>query len=162
MGRFDDLHDIKSNIMSKLYSCEDIVKCLLYNKDTDVDFLKKNIPVGYDASSLIYTQIFPYYFVPKIETDANIYITMKFRYKPCKTKYKIGSICFYVTSHQSLMQSDEGLRTDFIIRKIDEIFNCSRGIGLGQLEFDDMSDFMVDSSGQWIGSYIAYKSTEFQ
>jgi hypothetical protein len=87
---------------------------------------------------------------------------MKFGYKPYQTKYKCGSIYFYVIVHKSLVQSDSGLRYDFIINELDKIFNNSRGMGLGTLPFYDMDEFIADSNGDWLGAYIAYKTTEFQ
>ena len=86
---------------------------------------------------------------------------MRFGYKPNGMTYKNGSIYFYIITHNSLIRTDYGmLRYDFLANKIDELMNSSRDIGLGKLPFYDMDDFIVNEN--YIGIYLAYKSTEFQ
>lgn len=106
--------------------------------------------------------MFPFKFIPDTQTNPITLITLKCSYKPDGLTYKIGSIIFYVITHQSIISTDDGLRYDFLINKIDEIFNSSRFIGIGKMPFYDMDEIVIDSSGKWIGSYIMYKTTEFQ
>jgi len=160
MGRFSELGQNKNLIMLKLIENQDILKCLVNNQP---NFLDYPLPSNFDPYSLIYTQIFPYRYVPDIQTEPKTFITMRFNYSPNGVTFKNGSIYFYIITHQSLIRTDYGmLRYDFLINKIDEVFNLSRDIGIGKLPFYDMSDFLVDNEGKWLGAYIAYKSTEFQ
>lgn len=158
ISRFQELGQNKLTILMKFIENEDIVKCLVNNEN---NFLDIPLPVGFDVTSLIYSQIFPYRFVPTIQTTPKTFITMRFGYKPNGMTYKNGSIYFYIITHTSLIRTDYGqLRYDFLANKIDELMNSSRDIGLGKLPFYDMDDFVVNEN--YSGIYIAYKSTEFQ
>lgn len=161
MGRFTELGTNKTVILTKLIEDENIVKCLINNQS---DFLTPSIPVDFDVTSLIYSQIYPYRFVPPTQTEAKTFITMAFSYKPDRNNellFKNGSIYFYIITHNSLLTTDYGiLRYDYLINQIDEIFNSSRDIGIGKLPFYDMGDITVNEN--YSGVYLAYRTTEFQ
>lgn len=158
MGRFAELSTNKYIILSKLIEDQEIVKCLVNNES---NFLDIPLPEDFDASSLIYKNIYPYKYIPTIETTPKTFITTSFNYRAKGMSYKNGSIYFYVISHNSLIKTDYGfLRYDFLINQIDELMNYSRDIGLGKLEFYDMADFSVND--YYSGAYIGYRSTEFQ
>lgn len=154
-GRFSELGKNKNEIMVRLISSDNIVKALSYN---EINFLEKVLPD--DVTKLIYTQIFPYSKVPTTTETAKTFITMKFAYKPEETFFKLSNIYFYIFTHISLVRTAYGcLRYDFIINEIDKIFNAQRGIGIGKLQFYDMTDFQINDD--WLGATIAYKATEF-
>jgi len=158
MGRFSELGINKTTILMKLLEREEIVKCLVNNEN---NFLDVPLPNNFDVTSLVYSQIFPYRFIPTIQESPKSFITMKFGYKPNGMTYKNGSIYFYIIIHNSLLKTDYGsLRYDMLLNYIDEVFNSSRDLGLGKLPFYDMDEFIVNES--YSGVYIAYKSTEFQ
>ena len=158
MSRFAELGQNKLIILMKLIGNEDIVKCLVNNQ---FNFLDISLPMDFDVTSLIYNSIYPYRFIPQIQTEPKTFITMRFGYKPNGMTYKNGSIYFYIITHNSLIRTDYGmLRYDFLANKIDEMMNSSRDIGLGKLPFHDMDDFIVNEN--YIGIYLAYKTTEFQ
>jgi hypothetical protein len=158
MGRFEELSTNKYLILSKLIEDLEIVKCLVNNES---NFLDISLPEDFEASSLIYNHIFPYKYIPTIETTPKTFITISFNYRSKGMSYKNGSIVFYVITHNSLIKTDYGfLRYDFLIHQIDEFMNSSRDIGLGKLEFYDMADFSVND--YYSGAYIRYRSTEFQ
>jgi len=160
MGRFEELSTNKYLILSKLIKDENILKCLVNNES---NFLDISLPVSFDPTSLIYTQIFPYKFIPTIETKAKTFITMSFSYKSNKqgTLFKNGSIYFYIITHNSLIRTNYGiLRYDYLVNQIDELLNSSTNIGIGQLPFYDMGDFSVNDN--YSGVYLAYKTLELQ
>ena len=142
----------------KLIENPNIVKCLVNNES---DFLDLSLPIDFDSSSLVYSQIFPWRFVPTPQTIANTFITMKFGYKPNGMTFKNGSIYFYIITHNSLLRTSYGtLRCDYLVNEIDKVFNSSRDLGLGKLPFYDMDEILVNDN--YNGIYLAYKSTEFQ
>jgi hypothetical protein len=158
MGRFQELGQNKNSILMKLIENDDIVKCLTRNES---NFLDPPLPSDFDRSSLIYNNIYPYKFVPTVETTAKTFITMSFGYKPNGMTFKNGSIYFYIITHKDLLRTDYGvLRYDFLVNKIDEVFNSSRDLGIGKLPFYGMDDILVNDN--YSGIYLAYKSTEFQ
>lgn len=142
----------------KLIDNPNIVKCLVNNES---NFLETPLPVDFDSSTLIYSQIFPWRFVPTTQTEANTFITMKFGYKPSGMVFKNGSIYFYIITHNSLLRTDYGtLRCDYLVNEIDKFFNSSRDLWIGKLEFYDMDEILVNEN--YSGIYLTYKSTEFQ
>jgi len=144
--------------MMKLITNNNIVKCLVNNES---NFLDVPLPNNFDVSTLIYSQISPWRFVPTAQTEANTFITMKFGYRPNGITYKNGSIYFYIITHNSLLRTDYGsIRYDMLLGYIDEVFNSSRDLGLGKLPFYEMDEFIVNEN--YSGVYICYKSTEFQ
>lgn len=158
MGRFSELGQNKMNILIKLIENENLVKCLVNPED---NFLDIPLPVDFDASSLIHTQIFPFKFIPAVDTVAKCFITMQFGYKPDGLMFKNGSVFFYIIVHNSLLKTDyNSLRYDMLLNYIDETFSGSRGLGLGKLPFYDMSEFVVNE--KYSGVCLIYKSTEFQ
>jgi len=160
MGRFSELGTNKTIILMKLIEDENILKCLVNNQ---TNFLDISLPIDFDPTSLIYSQIYPYKFIPTIETEAKTFITMSFNYRPDRQgmMFKNGSIYFYLITHNSLIRTDYGiLRYDYLVNQIDELFNCSRDMGIGKLPFYDMGDFSINEN--YSGVYLAYKTTEFQ
>jgi len=158
MSRFAELGTNKLTILMKLIENQDIIKCLINNNQ---NFLDTPIPSDFNITSLIYDKIFPYKFIPSIQTSPSTFITMSFNYKPNGMTFKNGSIYFYIITHNSLLRTDYGmLRYDYLINKIDEVFNSSRDIGIGKLPFHDMGDIQVNEN--YCGAYLIYKTTELQ
>jgi len=160
MARFSELSTNKTTILLKFIEDENILKCLVNNES---NFLDISLPVGFDPTSLIYSQIYPYKFIPTTETEAKTFITMSFNYKSNRqgTLFKNGSIYFYIITHNSLIRTDYGvLRYDYLVNQIDELLNSSTNIGIGQLPFYDMGDFSVNEN--YSGTYLAYKTLELQ
>ena len=111
MGRFEELGQNKNIIVMKLIENDKIVKCLINNQ---INFLEVDIPTDFDRTSLVFSNLFPYKFIPTIGSEAKTYITMSFNYKPNGMSYKNGSIWLYIIVHNSLLRTDYGtLRYDF-------------------------------------------------
>jgi len=158
MSRFAELGTNKTTILMKLIENQEIVKCLINNQ---TNFLDIQIPVDFVIPSLIYSHIYPYKFIPTILTEPKTFITMAFNYRPNGMTFKNGSIYFYIITHNSLLKTDYGmLRYDFLVNKIDEVFNSMRNIGIGKLPFYEMGDIQINEN--YCGAYLAYKTTEFQ
>jgi hypothetical protein len=142
----------------KLIESPEIVKCLVNNQS---NFLDIPLPVDFNVTSLIYLNIYPYRFIPDIQTEPKTFITTSFGYRSSGMTFKFGSVCFYVVCHNSLLRTDYGmLRYDYLINQIDEIFNSSRNLGIGKLPFYSMDDILVNEN--YSGACIIYKTTEFQ
>jgi len=158
MSRFAELGTNKFIILMKLIENEELVKCLINNQP---NFLDSPLPEGFDPSSCIYDFIYPYRYIPTVQTEPKTFITMSFSYKPDGMTFKNGSIYFYIITHNSLLRTDYGvLRYDFLVNKIDEVFNSSRNIGVGKLPFYEMGDIPINEN--YSGIYLAYKTTELQ
>ncbi|MMZ70492.1 hypothetical protein D1872_335470 [compost metagenome] len=51
------------------------------------------------------------------------------------------------------------LRVDYLINKIDDLFNDIRVAGIGKLQFEKMGNLTVNE--KYHGSYITYRMYEF-
>lgn len=142
--------------MERLLSSEGICKALYYNKTNFLD--QSDIA---DPSELIYSKIYPYKFIPDVNSDQSSFITMSFgKYRPVGHYFKSGFVTLYVIMHRDLYRTDYGfLRTDYILGEIEELINSQRGLGFGKPEFHDMDEIHINE--KYSGSYVTYKLYEF-
>lgn len=155
MSRFESLARDKATIIDKILSSNEIMKALKYNEP---DFLDQP---DFDNTTMLYSSLFPHRFIPGTSDKKKTYITISFgKYRPIKNSFKSGLITFSVFAHQDLFRTDYGsLRTDFIITKLDEIFNEAEGLGVGKAEFYDMDALSVNAD--YHGAYISYQVCDF-
>lgn len=156
--RFENLSLNKIKLLESLYNNDDIVKMLIFN---DKDFLEKDLPVDFDRTSLLYSQIFPYKYSQKIEDDPKTIITTNFVYKKHDNTYKITNFYLYIITHYTLMSCNYGLRLDRGINIIDEIVNQSRLFGVGRVEFENYYESATDNTYTYPLVCIEYKTYEF-
>jgi len=155
VSRLSEITTYKNTILTKLISNENIVKALGNNVANFLD-----VPFTANPRTLLFENIFPYAFVPDTQEDQQSYITIMFKFKKGKHYYKVGSIGFYVFSHKDILKTNyPWLRTDYIINQIDEIFNESKELGIGELQFNRMEDVKV--SNVHSGCYIEYTDLSF-
>jgi hypothetical protein len=154
--KLKELSVYKNKIVSALISNNDLIKALTNNTE---DFLDQ--PLIPDVTTTIYKNIFPYKIIPIVQNEANSYITMAFtNFNLQGREFKNGTINFYILCHNSLLRTSYGfLRYDYIVNQIDELFNRATDIGIGELKFENMSDFQVGDN--YIGCWISYKVLDF-
>ncbi|PYE51640.1 hypothetical protein HUB98_06360 [Paenibacillus barcinonensis] len=155
MSRFESLARDKITVIEEIASSQEILKALVHNEGNFLD--KEDV----DVDSVMYKHIFPYRFIPKTSEKMKTYITISFgRYKNVEGSFKSGIVKFNVFTHQDLFCTDYGtLRTDYIIMKLDELFNKNKKLGIGKAEFYDMDELSVNTD--YHGSYVAYKTYDF-
>lgn len=155
--RFKELSEYKNNILIKIISNENLVKAIT---NCTEDFLDQ--PLIDDVTSIIYDSLYPYRYVPQTSTSSKVYLTMAFTdYKKLGTQYKSGKIYFYAFCHKSLVRTSYGcLRYDFIAEELDTMFSEERGYGLGKLEFDSMSDILLNDD--YVGISLGYRIVDFK
>lgn len=157
MGQFEKLSEYKNNILYKLITNENLVKALVCN---DEDFLNYDLS-GFNPTTLIYNQIFPYQYTNNTEDTLKTFITMSFgNYKYINNSFKSGIFSIFIFSHKNLMKTDNGLRTDYILNEVDDMFNKKKDVGNFSLELYGGGDFKVNND--YFGSFITYKFTDFQ
>lgn len=157
MSRFSEIPVYKNNIISKILEDDNLIKALT---NITKDFIDQ--PLISDKNSIIYSNLYPYRYVPETTTDPKVYITMAFtNYRLYGTQFKSGNIYFYALCHKSLMQTDYGCnRCEYIVNKIDSLFQDERGYGLGKLEFNSMNDISVND--EYVGIELGYKLVDFK
>ena len=154
IGRFSTLSEDKVQILQKFLQSDDIVKCLVSNDD---NFLSENIS-NLDRTTLLYNNLWPYKFTPEIVTEPKTYITIASRYVADGKTYRRNSLRFHVITHKKLISTDFGLRHDYLIDKIDEIFYLNSQFNSSRFRFTDMDEYHADSAGNWIVASIGYTS----
>lgn len=157
MARLNELSEYKFTIISRLLENEELCKAIYYN---DTDFLDKAC-INDPTEKLVYNHIFPYRFIPDVNESKKTFVTMSFqKFHLVNNSFKKGLIYLYVVTHRDLFKTDYGVtRIDYILNKIDELFNQKRGIGMGKLEFYEMNEFLANEKYQ--GNYICYKPIDF-
>ena len=89
------------------------------------------------SESLNYKQIFPYYYIPETQTQAQSYVIMKVNGLGIKNKiYNKAEVYICVVSHQDFMKVDgtHGTRIDLMGEIVEELFNGRDDFGFGEME----------------------------
>ncbi|WP_336764967.1 hypothetical protein [Paenibacillus sp. USHLN196] len=151
MSRFSELSKNRLEVLDRLLSDTNILKAVVHN---DTSFLDKDIP---NVEDVVYKHIYPHRFIPKTSDEKKTYVTISFgKFQPVGTSFKSGFVTFNVISHQDLFRTDYGcMRVDFIIQKIDELMNQTRGMGIGKVEFSNSDEISLNTD--YHGMYITYK-----
>ncbi|WP_124116933.1 hypothetical protein [Paenibacillus xylanexedens] len=155
MSRFSELSKYRLEVLDRLLSDSGILKAVIHN---NTNFLDKDIP---NVEDVVYKHIYPHRFIPKTSDEKKTYVTIYFgNYQPVGTSFKSGYVTFTVLSHQDLYRTDYGcMRVDYIIQKIDELMNQTRGIGIGKVKFSKMDEVSLNTD--YHGMYITYKLHDF-
>lgn len=161
MSRLKELTDYKNKIIQRLVGNQNICKAVFYQNR---DFLDKP-DIDYAEKGLIYSNIFPFDFIPTTNEELKImktYITLSVTdYKKARnTEFRAGNIFINAFTHKNLYLTDYGfLRIDYLISEIDQLLSDERGIGIGKLEFIGMKEYKINND--LLGSYLQYRPIDF-
>ncbi len=136
----DEFFNYKNQLMEDLLTEERIVK--LINDDVSVD----------DAAELVYTQVFPYEYVPDTVEHGKTFVCadVDITSAPNSTLY-YPTLYIWIFTHKSLLRLPEGgVRTDKLAHEIAKKINGSRYYGLGELDLRSVKRFapMTDYQGK--------------
>ena len=137
-------------------------KTTLINKIISSGTLVSLIDNSYSVhpSKLVNRYVFPYPHVIDTVTDEATYVTMKVSVPKVYNKtYKGFSIYIYIFSHEKLMQTTNGLRTDLIAEEMERLLNGSLDFGLGRLELTSVEDF--SPAPKFYGIIMRYEASDF-
>lgn len=159
-NRLKDVARQEFIVMDRIIKDDLIVKALLNNGR---EFMNTEIPDKNNRDFMAFNYVYPHDFIPyNNNTDiqnAKTYITISFTdYRPGgSTKFKANTIQINVWTHQDLERIDEVFmtRTKFIASRIDELFNDTRGLGIGVVNFYGMNVVRINETYQ--GYSILYK-----
>lgn len=136
----DEFFNYKNQLMEDLLTEENIVK--LINEDVEME----------DAGSLVYTQVFPYEYVPDTVEHGLTFICADVDIASAQSKtYYHPTLYIWVFTHKSLLRLPEGgVRTDKLAHEIAKKLNGSRYYGLGELDLRSVKRFapMMDYQGK--------------
>lgn len=138
--QLDEFFDYKNQLMEDLLTSEPIVK--LINEELSFD----------NAKSLMYTQVFPYEYVPDTVEKGKTFVCCDVDIQRVTDKtYLSPTLYVWVFSHKSKLRLPEGgVRTDKLCSKITGAINGSRKYGLGELNLYSVKRFapMTDFQGK--------------
>lgn len=148
--QLDEFFYYKNQLMNDLLTNEQIV-CLLSDNGKGTA----------DPDELMYSQVFPYEYVPETIEAAKTYICGDVDIQKAPTKTFLFPIMYiWVFAHKSLLRLPEGgLRVDRLCSEIAKTINGSRYYGLGELDLDSTRRFAPISDYQ--GKVLTFKTREF-
>ena len=147
--QLDELFDYKNQLMEDLLTNSDIVK--LINEDVSVS----------DASSLAYTQVFPYDYIPDtVETDKTL-VCFDVDIQGVSNKTYLTPVLYiWVFIHKSKLRLPEGgVRTDKLCSAIAEEINGSRKYGLCELDLYSVRRYAAMTNFQ--GKVMTFYAKDF-
>lgn len=146
----DELFDYKNQLMDDLLTNTDIVKLMSDDGKTEVA-----------PETLMYTQVFPYEFVPDVTEHGQTFICCEVDIKEILNKtYLVPALYIWVFTHKSKVRlPGGGVRTDKLSSIITSIINGSRMYGLGELNLQSAKRFSPITNYQ--GRILTFYAKDF-
>lgn len=129
--QLSEFFDYKNKLMEDLLTNDGIIKLI----DCDMD-------LG-EATSLAYTNVFPYEYIPDTVEQAKTFICFDVDIQESVNKtFLLPTIYVWVFAHKSKLHLPEGgIRTDKLVSEIAKAINGSRFYGLGELDLYSVRRF---------------------
>lgn len=146
----DELFDYKNQLMDDLLTNTDIVKLMSDDGKTEVA-----------PETLMYTQVFPYEFVPDVTEHGQTFICCEVDIKEVLNKtYLVPALYIWIFTHKSKVRlPGGGVRTDKLSSIITSIINGSRMYGLGELNLQSAKRFSPITNYQ--GRILTFYAKDF-
>lgn len=148
--QLDEFFDYKNQLMADLTSSMEIVR-----------LLNDEFRVCKNPESLIYSQIFPYEYIPNAVTHGQTFICCDVDIQRSVNKTYWSPILYlWVFTHKSKLRLPEGgVRTDKLCSEISKKINGSRSYGLGELELYSVKRFAPITDYQ--GKVMLFQANDF-
>lgn len=148
--QLEDLFYYKNQLMNDLLTNERIVELLCSD----------NQPVD-DPADLMYTQLFPYEYIPETVEHGYTFICCDIDIQRITGKTFLDPVMYiWVFSHRSKMRLPEGgVRTDALMAEIAKTINGSRDYGLGELDLYSVRRYAPTT--EYNGKQMTFHATEF-
>ena len=146
----DELFDYKNQLMDDLLSNEQIIRLL----SDDGKTLSS-------PESLVYSQVFPYEYVPDVVEHGQTFICCEVDIKDVIDKTFLMPVLYiWVFTHKSKVRlTGGGVRTDKLSSEITKIINGSRMYGLGELNLQSVKRF--SPIGNYQGRILTFSAKDF-
>ena len=147
----DELFDYKNRLMQDLLTNEAIVR-----------MLSENLELAADVKSLIYSQVFPYEYLPNTVEHGTTFLCCEVDIDDVVNKtFLVPSLHIWAYTHISLLRlpNGEGVRTDKMASEIDKILNGNRFYGLGELNLRRARRFSPIEHYQ--GRMLTYRARDY-
>ena len=147
--QLSEFFDYKNKLMEDLLTNPEVVKLL----DDSVEMR--------NASSLAYTHVFPYEYIPDTVEHAKTFICFDVDVQESINKtFLLPTLYIWVFSHKSKLRLREGgVQTDKLVSEIAKSINGSRFYGLGELDLYSVKRFAPVTDYQ--GKVMTFHAKEF-
>ena len=148
--RLNELFNYKNQLMKDICSNERIVKLITDRSDSEVP-----------NHTLPYSQVFPFEFVPETVDDGQTFVCFDVDVESVDNRTFYNPVLYiWIFTHKSKLRLPEGgVRTDEIASAIDDVLNCSRVYGLGELSLNSVDRFVPTIDYQ--GRVLVYIAKDF-
>jgi len=146
----DELFDYKNQLIDDILSSESIIRLLSDDGKTLAA-----------PESLVYSQVYPYEFVPDVVEHGQTYICCEVDIREVQDKtFLLPAIYVWVFTHKSKLRLPEGgVRVDKLTSEIVKVMNGSRMYGLGELNLQSAKRFSPVSNYQ--GRTLIFYTKDF-
>lgn len=151
MANLEEFTSYKQTLMKAICTSESITNLMKLESDPDT----------ITGKDMRYTRIYPYNYVPLTIEVAQTFIC--FTVTAPNVRDNLISelrLTIYVFTHQDLMRTDSGMRTDLIISEIDKLLNGSTEYGLGKVSLRSCDVMQVPCQG-YSGLFSVYSVKDF-
>lgn len=146
----DELFDYKNQLMDDMLTNEQIIRLLSDNGKTLAS-----------PETLMYSQVFPYEYVPDVVEHGQTFICCEVDIKDVVNKtFLVPVLYIWVFTHKSKVRlPGGGVRTDKLSSEITKIINGSRMYGLGELNLQSAKRF--SPIGDYQGRILTFYTKDF-
>ena len=148
--QLDEFFGYKNQLMDDLLTSKQIVRLL----SDDCKTIHK-------PDSLMYSQVFPYEYVPETVTRGQTFICCEVEIQRTSSKtFLTPALYVWVFTHKSKLRLPEGgVRTDKLCSEIAKTINGSRFYGLGELDLYSVKRFAPIADYQ--GKVMMFQAKDF-
>ena len=144
-----ELFDYKNLLMKEICSSQAVASLITDNPDQTVP-----------AKDLIYSQVFPYEFIPETVDMGQTFICFDVDVaKTLERPYYLLYLYVWVFTHKSKMRLEKGgVRVDEIVNELDKILEGHKCFGLGDLKLHSVERFTPITDYQ--GRVLTYTAVD--
>ena len=148
--QLDEFFDYKNRLMDDLLTSKRIITLL----SDDCKTIRS-------PESLVYSQVFPYEYIPETVTHGHTFICCEVEIQRVSSKtYLTPALDVWEFTHKSKIRLPEGgVRTDKLCSEIAKAINGSRFYGLGELDLYSVKRFAPITDYQ--GKVMMFQATDF-
>lgn len=148
--QLEEFYDYKNRLVQDLLTNQQIVH-----------LLGDDIGDQADVKNLVYTQVFPFEYIPDTVEHGRTFICCDVDVQRSVNKtFLLPVIYIWVFSHKSKLRMLEGgVRVDKLVSEIAKTINGSRYYGLGELDLYSVKRFAPITDYQ--GKVMTFQTTEF-
>lgn len=151
MANLEEFTTYKQTLMKAICTSDAIVDLLKLDTDSP----------SITGRDMRYSRIFPYNYVPLVTEHASTYVCFTVTAPNVRDDLITElRLTVFVFTHQDIMRTDKGMRTDLLVSEIDKLLNGSTKYGFGKVSLK-MCDILQVPCRGYSGLYSVYSVKDF-